>query len=332
VTTNGKKRGAQGYTVGTKQAPSRRPKPARKRQDHELFSDKIRKNGRWVFLGLAIVFGMSFILFGVGNVGGIGLNDLLQNGGGGGGGSSTSTSANPDALKAALKTAQAKPTDPQAWVAVGTAYTNEATSASDPAAARAAYDKAAIAYKKAADLKPSDANLQTQLAQAYSAQAAAVEAQIQDLLTEAQAASGSDSGASQFTPPNQSPDAFQSAIDSAASTNTSAIYDKITPLSPISTTARNSALAAWLTVTKLKPRDPNAWFQMASAAAAAGDKKNQLLGYKQFLVLVPNDPLAAPVKSQIDSLEGKTTTAPAATGGSTSATTGATSAGSSTGG
>jgi tetratricopeptide (TPR) repeat protein len=327
VTTNGKKRGAQGYSVGTKQAPARRAKPARKRQDHQLFSDKIRKQGRWVFLGLAIVFGMSFILFGVGNVGGIGLNDLLQNGGGGGG-SSTKETATPDALNNALKAAQAKQSDPQAWAAVGAAYTTVATSATDPAAARDAYEKATIAYKKASDLKPSDANLQTQLAQAYSAQAAAVEAQIQDLLTEAQAASGTDSGASQFTLPKQSPDAFQSAIDSAASENTSAIYDKITPLSPIATTARNSALAAWLKVTALKARDPNAWFQMASAAAAAGDKKNQLAGYKQFLLLVPNDPLAAPVKSQVDSLEGKTTPAPAATGGST----GSTSAGSSTGG
>jgi hypothetical protein len=328
VTANGKKRGVQGYTVGTKQAPAkRRAKPARRRQDHELFSDKIRKNGRWVFLALAIVFGASFILFGVGNFGGIGLNDILQNGGGGGGGS-TKAAPSSDALKTALKTAAAKPTDPQAFAALGAAYTSVATATSDSAAARDAYQKATIAYAKAASLKPSDAALQTQLAQSYTAQAAAVEAQIQELIAEAQNVSSADSGASQFVPPTQSTDAFQSAIDSQASDATSAIYAKITPLSPIASDARTSALTAWQKVTALTPRDPNAWFQMASAAAAAGDTKNELAGYKQFLVLVPNDPLAKPVQTQVDSLEGKTTPAPAATGASSGST--ATTPGSST--
>jgi hypothetical protein len=331
VTTNGKKRGAQGYTVGTKETPKSKAKPKRRRpEDRELFSDRVRKSGRWVFLGLAIVFAFSFVLFGVGNSGGLGLNDLLRNSGGGGG---TSTSGAPpsDALRTALETARTRPNDPQSWVAVGEAYTSVATTTADPAQSRDNYQKAAAAYKKAADLKPSDVALQTKLAQAYTAQAAAVEAQIQDLVARAQAASAATSGAEAFVPSGLGTDAFTQAADAQVSAIASSFYSQTTPLNATATEARKQALTAWLAVTKLSPKDPNAWFQMAAAAAAVGDKTNELLGYKTFVILVPNDPLADPVQKQVDSLEGKTTPAPAttapATSGSSTAPAGSTTTG-----
>jgi hypothetical protein len=214
-------------------------------------------------------------------------------------------------------------------VALGAAYSTLATGATSPAVARANYEKSTQAYQRAAGLKPADTALQTSLAQAATAQAAAVEGQINDLVTQAQAASSQTSGVAQFLPKGVSPDPFMQAADNAISSQASNYYNQTTPLETTASAARKTALDAWLAVTKLTPKDPNAWFQMASAAAAANDTKNELAGYKTFLVLVPNDPLASPVKQQVDSLEGKTAPAPATTAPSSTATA---PAGSSTGG
>jgi len=55
----------------------------------EMFFPKLRRQAKWMFVFLALVFGVGFVVFGVGSgIGGAGLGDLLQNSGSSTGGPS----------------------------------------------------------------------------------------------------------------------------------------------------------------------------------------------------------------------------------------------------
>ena len=48
-----------------------------------MFFPKLRRQAKWVFVFLALVFALGFVVFGVGSGGGIGLGDLFGTGGSG---------------------------------------------------------------------------------------------------------------------------------------------------------------------------------------------------------------------------------------------------------
>ena len=64
--------------------------PAARRQQHvqaiedTMFFPRLRRHAKWMFVLLALIFGLGFVLFGVG-AGGTGIGELLRGGGGGGG-------------------------------------------------------------------------------------------------------------------------------------------------------------------------------------------------------------------------------------------------------
>ncbi|MDX6378913.1 MAG: hypothetical protein QOE98_3216, partial [Gaiellaceae bacterium] len=152
-------RGTQGYSVGPKKNAKRSGRgkpPARAPQDKKLFTERLKGSGKWVFLLLAIVFAGSFVLFGVGSSGSVGLQDILQNDSGGGGATTEVSSAD---LTAALAATKAKPNDAAAWVTLGKAY--HATAAEDASKnrtkpAQAYYDNAVQAYVKASTINKTD--------------------------------------------------------------------------------------------------------------------------------------------------------------------------------
>jgi tetratricopeptide (TPR) repeat protein len=45
-----------------------------------MFFPKLRRQAKWMFVFLALVFGLGFVVFGVGSGGGLGLGDILQRG------------------------------------------------------------------------------------------------------------------------------------------------------------------------------------------------------------------------------------------------------------
>ena len=83
--------------------------------EQTLFFARLRKNAKWVFLGLALVFALSFVVFGVG-AGGTGIGDILRGGG--------STGSGPS-VDAAQKRVDEHPKDPAALRALATALQND---------------------------------------------------------------------------------------------------------------------------------------------------------------------------------------------------------------
>src|SRR5262245_8438633 len=72
-----------------------------------MFFPRLRRHAKWMFVFLAVVFGVGFVAFGVG-AGGVGFGDVLKDIGAGGGPS----------ISDAQKETEEHPKDPAAWQAL----------------------------------------------------------------------------------------------------------------------------------------------------------------------------------------------------------------------
>src|ERR671937_244043 len=70
---------ARGVSTRPAARPSARPEYAAVQS--EMFFPKLRRQAKWMFVFLALVFGIGFVGFGVGS-GGVGFGDILRGSGG----------------------------------------------------------------------------------------------------------------------------------------------------------------------------------------------------------------------------------------------------------
>lgn len=113
--------GAQARKKSKKAEVRRPPKHARSRRrarsgEPQMFFPMLRRQAKWVFVLLVIVFGLGFVVFGVGSGSGIGLGDLLGN--------SSGSSSQVSASEARKKIA-ANPKDAKAYSDLATALETE---------------------------------------------------------------------------------------------------------------------------------------------------------------------------------------------------------------
>jgi cytochrome c-type biogenesis protein CcmH/NrfG len=272
--------------------PQRRPvdrKPsevrrARKLEEEGMFFPKLRSHAKWVFVLLALVFAGGFVLFGVGSgSNGIGnvLQDWLHIG---------QASAGPSISKLERQTAK-EPGNAKAWRDLATAYeTSQRT------------DDAVRALERLTALQPKDSNALQELAGQY-------QRQLQNLSTEAQAvqAAAPVADTSSFQPPATSPfgkafadpGALQDPLSNAL---TSEVTSRMSGLRQRASTIQQNLLATDRKVVALDPNNPTTQFQLAQVADGTGDTKTAISSYKRFLVLSPDDPLAAQVKARLKQL------------------------------
>lgn len=256
-------------------------------------NERMRRGGKWVFLGLAVVFAFGFVFAGVGTGGGLSLADLIgQNRDS----SPVTTSASASAVDQAAAKAKASPDDPQAWLALAQAQV---------AAGR--LDAVDASLAKAAKLAPDDAEVQASIADAHLAVAGAAISKAQAIYAEAQAAglvNGRSPVPAQVIPGQlQTADPFQTAASDKASKSSSDVMAKIGPLQTQATDAYKAAAEAQAVVTRVSPEDPAAWFRLAQFQSAANDTAGAIVAYGKFVELAPDDPLAGKVKDEIASLK-----------------------------
>ncbi len=286
----------------------------------KLFTERLKGGGKWVFLVLAIVFAASFVLFGVGSTGSVGLQDILQSGGDGGG---ATTEVEAGDLKDALAASTATPNDPTVWVRLGQAYqasAAEKSAAGDLSGAHDEYGRAVEAWERARDLKASDVDTLKGLATAYAAQSSSLQSEIQQIEERARAISSGLSPISTLLPtgPLATLDPITQARDSQISAAVSALRETETPLQDRSNEAILAAHTVWEKLVELRVDDPAIWFEFGGASLAAqsavpftdtaagdGYKADAIRAYKKFVELAPGDPLAEQVQATIDQLEGK---------------------------
>jgi tetratricopeptide (TPR) repeat protein len=268
--------------------PARRPDPKRRHKDpggqryeDTLFFNRLRTHAKWVFVLLIIVFGLGFVLFGVGSSNLGGLSDIFS--GVGGGGSGTPSVDKP------LKATQKNPKDAQAWNDLASAYDLNGD-----------YASAIPAWVTFTNLRPRSVDGLTRLATDYEQQRAAQQQAAQIAQSESQ-----NSQPSNFGPPSSS--ALGRALGSlsdpinstSSSSSTQALSDALQAMQDTS----NQLVGVYQKLAKVQPTESGTQIQLAQAAENAGQPGVAIAAYKRFLKIAPDDPNAPQAKARIKALE-----------------------------
>jgi tetratricopeptide (TPR) repeat protein len=246
-----------------------------------LFFTRLRRHTKWMFVFLALAFGVGFVVFNVGGSGqGGGIGELLRDGGG--------ASSGNISVSDAREQVQKNPGSAQAQRNLATALQGEGET-----------DEAIVALERYVQLKPKDQTGLRELAGLHLGQGTrfAQEAQV------AQVRAGYLTFGSTFGSPLKAgdkpaigTDPIDEAVSTQASQAVNAAYSK----------AQLSYQQAEQTYEKLvaiAPGDPNIQLELAQAAQQSGNYPKAIAAYQKFLKLAPDDPSASIVKQQIAQLK-----------------------------
>ena len=232
---------------------------------------------------LAVLFALTFAFLGVGSGQGGGLDQLLN------GLNIFHRGGNP--VSKAQNHIKDHPQDPQGFRDLATAYESKGDTGN-----------AISALQQYTNMKPKDAKAETELAGLQMNQA-------QDYFQQYQAAYQ----AQQLATPSASllP---TGKLGQALGTNQVEQVDgqraaaAVQDLQQRTQLAYNNAVTSYDRVTKLTPKDSNAWFSLAQASQQAGNYTSAVTAYKQYLKLNPD----STSRSQIEKLIKQLSPAPAA--------------------
>ena len=291
-------RGTQHIKKRPKQA-SKRPvehRQTERRQTNRsetqgMFFPMLRRQARWVFVLLALVFAGGFVLFGVGS-GSSGLGDILNGWLNRGGGNGTSISK-------LERTARENPRSAQAFRELATAYEGDQRTSD-----------AIRALQRYTTLRPKDGDALQELGGLYQRELSDVYTQAQTIQAASPVADASPFQPSSTTPLGRAYTTAGVLQDPLSQAVSSQVTEELTKLQTKLMTLQSKLLATEKRVVALDPTDPTAQFQLAQAADSVGDTATALTAYRKFLQLSPDDPLAAQVKQRVKQL-----TAPASAGG-----------------
>ena len=254
--------------------------------NQELFFVRLRRHQKWIYALLAVVFGLSFVLVGVGSGGGSGgLSQLYTGLFGGSGGSSISKAQDE------IKTNPAK-----GYRDLATAYE------------QAGHPLLAInALTTYLGLKKNDATSWSELGGLQMSQANTYTTQEQNAQAAAQAADPSAPflpGGTLGSAVGQNP-VYANASQTAAA-RTSRLYQS-------ATASAAEAVKSYQAAVKIHPRNATYLQLLATAAANARNSQVELDALRGYLKVYPNSPLKSQYEKAIKALEAQV----AATAGST---------------
>jgi Flp pilus assembly protein TadD len=238
-----------------------------------------------MFVVLAAVFAIGFVVFGVGS-GSTGISSALQNAfdfGGGGGGPSISS----------LERGAAKhPNEAKAWRDLATAYEQKHRTSD-----------AVTALERYTALRPKDQSALQELGVQYGTLVTNYQTDLQN----AEIAAETADPASTFAPPSTTPlgrafgsttalrDPISAALADQASAKANTLLQQLTNV-------EGKAESTYRRLAKLSPDDASTQIQLGQAAQTAGDTKTAVAAYRKFLKLAPDDPLAPQVRAVLKQL------------------------------
>jgi tetratricopeptide (TPR) repeat protein len=260
-------------------ARPKRAKPAAPSYEQEMFFPRLRRQAKWMFVVLALVFGLGYVIFNVGGtIPGTGLGDILQNAGGG--------SGRPDVGDAEKKVRE-NPNDPAAKLALADALTQNDRS-----------DEAIPVLEQYLDQRPKDADVVSRLAGLYMTEGARHQ---QDAAI-AQAEVQSANPGSAFAPADGLLAQLRTQGEASKALSSDA-NQRLSQASGEASLAFQQARDLYKRLGQLTPDDSSVQFSLASASEQAGDYDTAIAAYKQFMKLAPDDPNVPAIKRQIQLLE-----------------------------
>jgi tetratricopeptide (TPR) repeat protein len=256
-----------------------------------LFFQRLRKQAKWMFVLLALVFGVGFIAFGVGGEVQGGIADVIGVGAGG-----DDSVVSEDEARERL---QEKANDPQALRDLATALQRDGKP-----------EEAIAPLETYTAQRSRDEEALLELAGLYLSKASRINGELQ--LAQARAAL-LDPGAA-FLPPATSQIGQALASPPISRAVTEEVNAEINTYFTDIRSAYTEAQQIYQQVARLSPDDPNIQIQLADSALNAGDSTAALAAYKKFLQLAPDDPNAELVREQIKQLEAAAAPTPAPQG------------------
>jgi len=240
-----------------------------------MFFPRLRRHAKWMFVFLALVFGLGFVVFGVG-AGGTGVGDIFRD----------SNSSTAQSVSDARKETEQRPKDAQAWRDYATALETEGQTAD-----------AIVALNTAIALQPKDESAYRELAGLHMSRATERQRDAQILQVRALFRAPSQGIPALTGPAGQSifPDRISTAVNAQASGEISAALQD-------AQTEATLAVDAYKRLVALQPNDPNVQLELAQAAQQVGDAATAIAAYERFLTLAPDDPSAAVVRQQLKQL------------------------------
>lgn len=244
-----------------------------------MFFPKLIRSAKWMFVFLALVFGVGFVVFGVGSGQGTGLGDIL-------GGNQSSSSSGVDVDKAQDKVNE-NPRDPIALRDLGNALLNDGRSS-----------EAIPVFKRYLRMRPKDLETKRTLAVLYLTQANDARSQYDE--AQAQALSR---GGGLFGPP---PDTeFGRALGGRIDQEFEAqVNRRLTEAATKMQAGYSQAATLYAQIAAMRPEDEaQIQLQLGDAAYQARRIPLALRAYQRFLRLAPDSAEAGYAKQQIATLK-----------------------------
>ena len=273
----------------SKSAPAARSRNGRGRpSDHSraviedtMFFPKLRRHAKWMFVFLALIFGVGFVVFNVGGSGsGGGLSDIFRNSGG-------ATSDAPSVEDARARVA-ANPNNADAQRDLASALTAEGET-----------DEAITALTRYTELRTRDENALRELAGLYLQKANRLQQEAEAVQIRANYLTAG----STFTDPLQLPGGTPLQTDPIVEAITTKANAEVNQAYTSAQLEFRSAADAYERVATIAPKDSSVRLELAQTAQRANDLPRAIAAYEEFVRLAPDDPSTPIVKQQIKQLK-----------------------------
>jgi tetratricopeptide (TPR) repeat protein len=242
-----------------------------------MFFPRLRRQAKWVFLFLAVAFGLGFVGFGVG-AGGVGVADTFRG---------LSGDSGIPSVSDAQKRVAENPKDPEALRDLATAYQ-----------ARGETREAIEALEGLVAVRPKDAEALRELAglQLTLASEAQERAQILQYRQAFLAPGANVTGVVALGGRPLDVDPITNAVSTGLEDRVAGAYNE-------ARTAAAGAVETYKRLAAATPNDPNVQLELAQAATSAGDAAATIAAYEAFLKLAPDDPTAVEVRRVLKQLK-----------------------------
>jgi hypothetical protein len=274
---------ARGAAQARRQQRPKEPPKKRKRAapayEQTMFFPRLRRQAKWVFVFLALVFAVGFVAFGVGS-GSTGISDILR-GNFFGGGTSTSSRA-----KDAQKAIERNPKNISAYLDLAGIYQQDQKEA-----------QALATLRRAQKVAPKNFDVLNRIAGIYSGQAeqARVAAQNAQIVYFENTVSPPGLDTTSTLGQAISSDPYSDALKAKAN---EAYTKMVTAFTKAESTYKQLVTAAAGT-----SQEANAQLQLAGAAQISGDTATAISAYTRFLRIAPDSPNAQAVRQTLAQLK-----------------------------
>ncbi len=261
-----------------------------------MFFPRLRRQAKWMFVLLAVIFGLGYVIFNVGGtIPGTGLGDVLQGLG--------QDTAGPSVGDAESKI-EDNPNDPTGYRELATALQRDQRT-----------DEAVAPLTRYLQLRPKDRAALSQLAGIYLTQAQQAQERAQLAQFQLQQLTGGDL----FVPGQSSQFGQNFGNPQITGIEAERLNQQLNQDFTASQTAYQNATRTYnQLITAIPDREeadqPSIFLQLGFAAQSGGDLPEAVRAYKRFLEVAPDSPNAAGVRAQIKQLEAAIKAQPAQSG------------------